>query len=105
MLCLYRKVANISQSWHQDRLDLAEHFFARMESTRTERTSAVAEDMVDLFLEIGRGLLDKGCANISTIWLKRAFELLQYQQLEALSPDAGELRLNLLHTYGTIYPE
>ncbi len=71
-----------------------------MDTAHVRSTSAVAEDMVDLFFEIGKCLLDKGCCDMAVIWLKRAYELLQNQDLEKLSPDAGELRLNLLHTYG-----
>lgn len=88
------------QSWQQGRLDLAEHFFATMDLTHARSTASVAEDRVDLFFEIGKSLLDKGCYDMAVVWLKRASKLLQDQNLESLSSDAGELRLNLLHTYG-----
>ena len=88
------------QSWQQNRLDLAEHFFAMIDKAQLRTASAVAEDMMDLFFEIGKFLLDGGCCDMAVVWLKRAFEILQDQDLESLSSDVGELTLNLLHTYG-----
>ena len=95
------KPANRRQSLRQNRLELAEHFFVRIDMEQATRTPAVAEDIVDLFLEIGKAQLDAGSCDMACVWLERAFELLQNQDLERLSPNAGELRLDLLHLYGT----
>ena len=88
------------QSWQQNRLDLAEHFFAKMDLTQGKSTPAVAEGLVDLLFEIGKSLLDQGCPDIAVIWLERAQQLLESHDIERLSSDASELRLNILHTYG-----
>jgi len=58
--------------------------------------------MVDLLFEIGSSLLHKGCCDTAVVWLKRARELLEHQPLEGLSLDAGEMRMNLLHTSGQL---
>jgi Meiosis protein SPO22/ZIP4 like len=81
-------------------MDLAEHFFATTDTWQATSPSAIAEDVVDLFYEIGKCQLDKGRFNMAVKWLKRAFELLQNQEFGSLSPDVSELRLNVLHTYG-----
>jgi Meiosis protein SPO22/ZIP4 like len=94
------QVPDSYQSWKQDRLDLAEHFFAMIDLAHARRTSAVAEEMVDLFFEIGKSLFDKGCCDMAMVWLRRALELLKNQDLGSLSLEVSELRLNLLHTYG-----
>jgi Meiosis protein SPO22/ZIP4 like len=88
------------QSWQQDRLDLAEHFFSTADFARVRITPTTIENMVDLLLEIGSSLLHKGCCDMAVVWLRRARELLEKQHLEELSLDAGEMRMNLLHTYG-----
>jgi Meiosis protein SPO22/ZIP4 like len=81
-------------------MDLAEHFFATTDTGQATSPSAIAEDVVDLFYEIGKCQLDKGRFDMAVKWLKRAFELLQNQEIGSLSPDVSELRLNVLHTYG-----
>jgi Meiosis protein SPO22/ZIP4 like len=77
-----------------------EHFFASLDLKHARGIPTVAEIMIDLFFDIGKGLLSQGCCDMAVQWLKRAFELLQDHDLGKLSPDAGELRLNVLHTYG-----
>lgn len=71
-----------------------------MDMGQVTKTPALAEGMVELFLEIGKSRQVNGSYDSACVWLKRAFEILQNQDLEGLSPNAGELRLNVLHTYG-----
>jgi Meiosis protein SPO22/ZIP4 like len=89
-----------SQSWQQNRLDLAEHFFAMVDLTHFNSAPADAEILIDLLFEIGKYLFDQGCCDMAVMWLERAHQLLESQDVERLSSDAGELRLNVLHTYG-----
>lgn len=103
-LFLWAKPADWRQSWQQNRLELAEHFFLRMDMEQATSTPSVAEDIVDLFLEIGKSQLDAGSCDMACVWLKRAFELLENQDLERLSPNAGELRLDLFYLYGMPCP-
>lgn len=90
------------QSWQQDRLDLTEHFLTNVDFEQLRCAPAVAEDMVDLFFQIGRNLLSSGSHDMAVLWLKRASQLLGNQDIECLSSDAGQLRLNLLHTSGKL---
>jgi Meiosis protein SPO22/ZIP4 like len=99
---LWNEASDSYQSWQQDRLDLAEHFFDTMDFAQVRSTPAAMENMVDLLFEMGSSLLHKGCYDMAVVWLKRASELLQHQDLEGLSPDAGELKMKLLHTYGQL---
>lgn len=71
-----------------------------MDMEHVRSTSSIAEDLVDLFFEIGKSLFDTECCDMAVVWLKRALELLRNQNFERLSADVNELRLNLLHTYG-----
>ncbi|ERF74169.1 hypothetical protein EPUS_03359 [Endocarpon pusillum Z07020] len=85
-------------SWQQDRLDLTEHLFTTVDLGQLRSTPTVTEDMVDMLFHIGRDLLSRGSHDMAVVWLKRASRLLEHQDIECLSSDAGELRLNLLHT-------
>lgn len=91
------------QSWQQDRLDLTEHFFTTVDLGQLRSTPTITEDMVDLLFHIGKDLLNRGSHDMAALWLKRASRLLEHQDIECLSSDAGELRLNLLHTSGKLY--
>ena len=63
-----------------------------------------AEALVDLLLEMGRALFEKKLCEDAMIWLRRGYEILQLMDLGLMSPDAGELRLCLMHTYGLSFP-
>jgi Meiosis protein SPO22/ZIP4 like len=99
---LWDQAPDSCQSWQQDRLDLAEHFFATVDFEKLRSTPAAVENMVDLLFEIGSSLLHKGCCDMAVVWLRRARELLEHQDLQGLSLDAGEMRMNLLHTHGQL---
>ena len=89
------------QAWKQDRLDLAEHFFVKLDSMQFRRYPPIVEKLIDLILGIGTEQLNQKHSVIAVKWLGRAFNTLQDQSLDILSHDAGELRLHVLHTYGT----
>jgi Meiosis protein SPO22/ZIP4 like len=95
-----KQAADDYQSWQQERLDLAEHFFSRIDASQLRNDVEAAEGIIDLSLEMGKSLSDKGCTDMAAVWLERAYSLLQGHSLENFSPDAEELRLNVLHTYG-----
>jgi Meiosis protein SPO22/ZIP4 like len=99
---LSSKLTERCQSWQQKRLDLAEHFYAKMDLALTKCAPATAEDIIDLLFEIGKCLLDQRCCTTAILWLERAYRLLTSQHVGLLSQDAGELRLNLLHTFGSL---
>lgn len=93
-------VANHAQAWQQDRLDLAAHFFAKVHSEGVRPASADIEKCIDVLYEIGKDNLEKKNNELATTWLERAATMFEDYELGDLGPDAGDLRLNVLHTYG-----
>lgn len=59
-----------------------------------------AEQLADLFFEIGSDQANKSQYSEAIRWLERAHDVLGSQSLEQLSSDAGELQLSIMH--GTI---
>lgn len=57
--------------------------------------------ILDLLYEIGNDeLLNQHVENASK-WLQKAISLLELSTPSQLDPDASDMRLNVLHTYGT----
>ena len=69
-----------------------------------EHEVQAAEALIDLLLEIGRALFEKNLHEDADMWLSRGYEIFQHLDLGLLSPDAGELRLCLMHVYGLLVP-
>ena len=88
------------QAWQQDRLDLAEHFFMKLDTFSVQMDSEVVERLIDFLFEIGRHYLDIGSHEVAARWLGRASQLLEQQGLGRPGRDAKDIRLNVLHTYG-----
>ena len=87
------------QAWQQDRLDIAEHFFAKLTTDSIRPRSVGAEECIELFLEIGKDNFDKKNIEQAAKWLERASAMLQEHHLEE-NHNATGLRLNVLHAYG-----
>jgi hypothetical protein len=85
------------QAWQQDRLDLADHFFAKLQTQAARPTAADALSCVELSFEIGRDCLGKRLDEAAVKWLGRAAELFQIHDI--VGPNAENLQLNVLHTY------
>jgi hypothetical protein len=85
------------QAWQQDRLDLSDHFFAKLQAQATRTTAADALSCVELSFEIGRDCLGKRLDEAAVKWLGRAAGLFQMHDIVGL--DAENLQLNVLHTY------
>jgi hypothetical protein len=88
------------QAWRQDRMDMAEHMFSKCKQLITALTPTTAESLADLMFEIGKDNLTKRNYETAVRWLERAHDLLGEQDLELLSPEAGELRLSTMHNTG-----
>lgn len=58
------------------------------------------EVCIDLFFEIGKQNKNNENYKVAVKWLERASTLFEHHDLEKLGPDAGDLRLNVFHTYG-----
>lgn len=64
------------------------------------KNPASAENLADLFYEIGSSMLAAGQQLLASRWLKRSYDTLSFHGLEDFSPDASELRLCVLHALG-----
>lgn len=81
-------------------MDTAEHMFAKCKQLAPAFTSSAAENVSDLLYEIGKGLLEKRNYELGARWLERAYDILEEQDLEMLSAEAGELRLSIMQSIG-----
>ncbi|MCJ1382311.1 hypothetical protein MMC17_005424 [Xylographa soralifera] len=88
----------IALAWHQDRLDLAENWLAKLESTLVKLDPILTEKLADLLFEIGKGQNGKAAYGTAAQWLERAYDVLRLRSEEELSSDAGDLQTAILHT-------
>lgn len=87
----------LTQAWKQSRLDLAEHLFSQAELGNNRLGPSTAESLADVLYEIGKDLLHRKQLESAVRWLERSLDVLGEQDLEKLGPDAGELRLSIMH--------
>ncbi|KAI1634698.1 meiosis protein SPO22/ZIP4 like-domain-containing protein [Biscogniauxia mediterranea] len=83
----------IALAWKDDRLDVAEHVYGKVDNLKHKLEPISAEHIADSLFEIGRGLLAKDDALRAVKWLERAYELINSQELGQLSREGIELRL------------
>jgi hypothetical protein len=57
-----------------------------------------AESLADVLYEMGKDLFRKQQYALAVKWLERAYEVLNGQELDRLSMDAGELRISVIQT-------
>ncbi|KAH7090298.1 meiosis protein SPO22/ZIP4 like-domain-containing protein [Paraphoma chrysanthemicola] len=93
----------IMLAWRQDRIDTAEHIFAKCQQLNTALTPRSAESLADLLYEIARAGLKKHKYESTVRWSERAYDILGDQDMEMLSPEAGELRLSIMHSIVQAY--
>jgi hypothetical protein len=86
------------QAWRQERVDTAEHMYAKCKQFTDALTPRSAETLADLLYEIGKDSLKKNNHEAAICWLERAYDTLGEQNMELLSPEAGELRLSAMHS-------
>lgn len=84
-------------------MDTAEHMFAKCKQLDRNLTPSSAESLADLLYEIGKDNLTKREYENSVKWLERAHDMLGDQDMELLSPEAGELRLSTMHNIVQAY--
>ncbi|KAL7906904.1 meiosis protein SPO22/ZIP4 like domain-containing protein [Trichoderma velutinum] len=80
-------------SWKEDRLDVAEHMFVKIDALRPTLDSRSAEIIADTLQHIGFDLASKGDHGMAVKWLKRAYDVINHQALDQLSSKGLELRL------------
>lgn len=69
---------------------------AKLTSALVELDPALAEELSDLLFEIGKDRVKKALWSDAILWLEKAHDTLACQSLEALSSDAGELRVSIM---------
>lgn len=79
---------------------MAEHMYSKYEQLGNALSPDTAEDIADLFYEIGKQALEKSNYEIAVKWLERSWTILEGQQLGMLSPEAGELKLCVIQGLG-----
>ncbi|OAK98096.1 SPO22-domain-containing protein [Phaeosphaeriaceae sp. SRC1lsM3a] len=84
-------------AWRQARMDTAEHMFLKCKELKDALHPGTAEKLADLLYEIGKDSLNKRNYEAASRWLERAYDTLEEQEMELLSPEAGELRLCTMH--------
>lgn len=85
------------QSWREDRLDVAEHMFRKMEALGTSLDVSSAEHMADTVRQIGADAASRKDHAMALKWLRRADDLLATHDLDKLSVHGLELRLSICH--------
>ncbi|KAL7799887.1 meiosis protein SPO22/ZIP4 like domain-containing protein [Trichoderma ceciliae] len=80
-------------SWKEDRFDVAEHMFGKIDILRPTLDSSSAEIIADTLRHIGFDLTSKGDHGMAVKWLKRAYDIINHQALDQLSKNGLELRL------------
>ncbi|PKK50187.1 hypothetical protein CI102_7171 [Trichoderma harzianum] len=80
-------------SWKEDRLDVAEHMFGKIDAIRPTLDPRSAEIIADTLQHIGFDLASKGDYSMAVKWLKRAYDIINHQALDQLSSKGLELRL------------
>ncbi|CAI6268821.1 unnamed protein product [Periconia digitata] len=90
-------------AWRQNRMDTAEHMFFKCKQLSSSFSPVTAEYLSDLLHDIGKGLQEKRNYELSVRWLERAFDILETQDIEMLSSDAGDLRLSTMQSIANCY--
>ncbi|KAK0652121.1 meiosis protein SPO22/ZIP4 like-domain-containing protein [Cercophora newfieldiana] len=88
-------------SWVENRLDLAEHMYTKVERLHEFLTPDYAERLADVLFEIGRSMNAKSDFPMAIKWLERANEAINGQNLEDISKEGVELRLAILQALVT----
>ena len=89
----------LALAWRQGRLDLAEHFYTKINTFELQSCGMATENLLDLLFEIAKQHLNHKRQEAAVKWLARAQKLFDTVDLADLSPDASDLRMIVLHTY------
>lgn len=92
------------QAWKQDKLELADNMFSQVDTATDKNNldSTTAEQLADLLFEVGKSLFHKEEYKKAVRWLERSKSILSSQDVFLLSPDAGELKLSIMHLLGNV---
>ncbi|KAL7926473.1 meiosis protein SPO22/ZIP4 like domain-containing protein [Trichoderma austrokoningii] len=82
-----------AMSWKEDKLDVAEHMFGKIDLLSPTLDVNSAEIIAGTLQHIGYGLASKGDHDMAVKWLKRAHDIISRPALDQLSVKGLELRL------------
>lgn len=85
-----------SQAWQDNQLEVAEHTYTKADDLLKRSKPASSEKIADSIFQIGKGLLTKQDFPMAEKWLERAWDLINHQELQAMSRDAVEMRVAIL---------
>ncbi|KAK0875733.1 sporulation-specific protein 22 [Friedmanniomyces endolithicus] len=89
----------LTYAWKTDCLDLADHFFAKLNLHELAGSVILAEKAADLFHEAAKSVARKKLWDPAIKWCERAVSALDECEIEDLSHDAPELRLAITATW------
>ncbi|KAM0349825.1 hypothetical protein ACHAPU_003659 [Fusarium lateritium] len=78
-------------------MHVAEHMFSKADALLRHLDPSPAEQLADTFYCIGSDLSSKNDHEMALKWLRRAFDLINNQELERLSTEGLELRISIHH--------
>lgn len=87
-------------SWKSARLDLAEHYHAKVKLSRTSPTSNLAVKAADLFYEIARSLSKLSKPDDAVKWFERAWGVSDQVSPDHLSQEGAELLMSIGVSFG-----
>ncbi|PGH23466.1 hypothetical protein AJ80_02420 [Polytolypa hystricis UAMH7299] len=90
-------ILRIVLALRQNRLDVVEHMYSTLAAKHSSLEPVTTERLADLLYEIGKNMLDRTEYSSAVTWLRRSYDALSQHDVSALSVDAGELRLCVIH--------
>ncbi|RYP22519.1 hypothetical protein DL765_001577 [Monosporascus sp. GIB2] len=80
-------------SWKEDRLDVSDHIYSKVEKLEHIMGIPLMEAFADALFEIGKSLAARNDISLATKWLDRAYDTINSRGLDQLSREAVELRM------------
>ncbi|KAI1936792.1 sporulation-specific protein 22 [Ophidiomyces ophidiicola] len=90
-------ISRVNLAWKQGRLDIAEHMLSKIDLDNILLDSILIQRYSDLLFDIGKSLNKKNEHSEAVKWLERSLYAFSQKAINELYPDAGELKLCVLH--------
>lgn len=81
-------------------MDIAEHMFTKSREVTRALPSSSIETYADLLYEMGKDFEKRKDSEQAIRWLERAYDIIEKEDPERMGPEAGELRLSIIHSLG-----
>lgn len=91
-------ILRTAYAWQMVEYEKAEHMYKKAINTLDTFEPNSVESLADILYEMGRDILGKNDYKMAVKWLERAVEVLDRQELDRLSMDAGELRISIMQS-------